>query len=77
VTGVGNVVHEVTVRRADGPGFAAQLIRDLDRTGITVSSVEVVRPTLDDVFLQLTGRSLREGEAVNTDDSTDNEEAAA
>ena len=38
VTGVGNVVHEVTVRRADGPGFAAQLIRDLDRTGVTVSS---------------------------------------
>ena len=77
VTGVGNVVHEVTVRRADGPGFAAQLIRDLDRTGVTVSSVEVVRPTLDDVFLQLTGRSLREGEAVNTDDSTSNEEVAA
>jgi ABC-2 type transport system ATP-binding protein len=37
------------------------LLRDLDRTGVALSSIEVRRPTLDDVFLELTGRSLREG----------------
>ena len=36
------------------------LLRDLDRTGVELTSIEVRRPTLDDVFLDLTGRSLRE-----------------
>ena len=39
------------------------LLRDLDRNGITLDSIEVIRPTLDDVFLTLTGRSLRDAEA--------------
>ena len=37
------------------------LMRDLDQAGITLTSIEVRRPTLDDVFLTLTGRSLRDG----------------
>ena len=32
------------------------------RRGLSPSSISVNRPTLDDVFLTLTGRSLREGE---------------
>jgi len=36
------------------------LLRDLDRSGIELVSIEVRRPTLDDVFLNLTGRSLRD-----------------
>jgi len=40
------------------------LLRDLDRSGITLDAIEVHRPTLDDVFLALTGRSLREAEAA-------------
>jgi len=39
------------------------LVRELDRTDITLDSIEVHRPTLDDVFLTLTGRSLRDAEA--------------
>lgn len=38
------------------------LLRDLDAQGITLASIEVQRPTLDDVFLTLTGRSLRDAE---------------
>jgi len=38
------------------------LLRELDRTGIALESIEIVRPTLDDVFLALTGRSLREAQ---------------
>ncbi len=37
------------------------LLRDLDRDGILLTHIEVRRPTLDDVFLTLTGRSLRDG----------------
>jgi len=39
----------------------APLLRALDAEGLAVSSVTVTRPSLDDVFLTLTGRSLREG----------------
>ena len=37
------------------------------RNGIDLDSIEVHRPTLDDVFLTLTGRSLRDAEAEQTD----------
>jgi ABC-2 type transport system ATP-binding protein len=37
-----------------------------------VTSVEVTRPTLDDVFLNLTGRSLREGGAAAEDPAREN-----
>ncbi len=40
------------------------LLRDLDRAGIDLDAIEVHRPTLDDVFLALTGRSLRDAEAA-------------
>ncbi len=36
------------------------LLRALDAAGITLESVQLARPTLDDVFLTLTGRSLRD-----------------
>jgi len=36
------------------------LLRILDGAGITLSSINLARPTLDDVFLTLTGRSLRD-----------------
>jgi ABC-2 type transport system ATP-binding protein len=39
------------------------LLRDLDAAGVTLDSIEVARPTLDDVFLTLTGRSLRDAES--------------
>ena len=61
------VVREVTV--ADGAlrltvehGEEALpvLLRTLDGAGITMSAISLSRPTLDDVFLTLTGRSLRD-----------------
>jgi ABC-2 type transport system ATP-binding protein len=39
------------------------LLRNLEQASITLDSIEVHRPTLDDVFLTLTGRSLRDAEA--------------
>ena len=40
------------------------LLRELDRSGIDLDAIEVHRPTLDDVFLALTGRSLRDADAA-------------
>ncbi len=40
------------------------ILDDLRAAGLPVASIEVARPTLDDVFLKLTGRSLREGGAA-------------
>ena len=62
----GEVVVEDRHVRARVPraGRSVQgLIRDLDRSGIDLDSIEVHRPTLDDVFLTLTGRSLRDADA--------------
>jgi len=50
----------VRVTVDDGGVAAAPLLRAMDGAGLTLTSVTVTRPTLDDVFLTLTGRSLRE-----------------
>lgn len=44
----------------DGAVAVAPVLRALDAVGLATTSITVNRPTLDDVFLTLTGRSLRE-----------------
>ena len=48
----------------DGAVAVAPLLRALDAAGLSPASITVNRPTLDDVFLTLTGRSLREEEVA-------------
>ena len=43
----------------DGGSAAAGLMRTLNERGVPVASVSVSEPTLDDVFLKFTGRSIR------------------
>jgi ABC-2 type transport system ATP-binding protein len=38
------------------------LLRSLDAAGITLDTIQLARPSLDDVFLTVTGRSLRDEE---------------
>ena len=52
--------NRVTVRVADGPGTLPTLLAAAQQDGLGVTAAQVHRPTLDDVFLTLTGRSLRE-----------------
>ncbi|RSN23416.1 ABC transporter [Amycolatopsis sp. WAC 04169] len=61
--------HEMTVadgtvrfRVPRGDTAMPELLRALDARGIAMTSMQVHRPTLDDVFLALTGRSLRDAE---------------
>jgi ABC-2 type transport system ATP-binding protein len=52
---------------ADGPSALPALLHALPE--VAVAAAEVRRPTLDDVFLALTGRSLREEAAATTDET--------
>ncbi|MFG1795682.1 ATP-binding cassette domain-containing protein [Nocardia sp. NPDC049149] len=56
----GNVVVHLTVERGDAA--VVPLLRALDERGIAPGALTVKRPSLDDVFLTITGRSLREGD---------------
>jgi len=59
-------VDGITVRFhvPDGGSTLPELLRRLDTGGVELTGVEVHRPTLDDVFLSLTGRSLRDAPAA-------------
>ena len=57
------------LRAAFGRDAAPALVTDLAAAGTPVQRLEVAGPTLDDVFLSLTGRSLRESAAGH--DSTE------
>ncbi|MEV4802794.1 ATP-binding cassette domain-containing protein [Nonomuraea sp. NPDC049421] len=48
----------VRLRVAQAPAALPDYLRALDAAGIKVTTAETTRPTLDDVFLTLTGRSL-------------------
>jgi ABC-2 type transport system ATP-binding protein len=48
----------------DAAAFVPRLVRE---AGVEVTSVAFRRPSLDDVFLKLTGRAIREEEAGTTD----------
>ncbi|MEV4811278.1 ATP-binding cassette domain-containing protein [Micromonospora avicenniae] len=44
----------------EGATAIPQILRRLDQVGVALTSIELHRPSLDDVFLTKTGRSLRE-----------------
>lgn len=54
--------HVVSFRVPKGDKTVIALLRDLDAAGIELAGVQVQRPTLDDVFLTLTGHGLRDSE---------------
>jgi ABC-2 type transport system ATP-binding protein len=61
--GIEAAVHEgaVTFAVAEGAAFVPQLFAGLD---VPINSVTVTRPTLDDVFLSYTGKTIRDAEAA-------------
>jgi ABC-2 type transport system ATP-binding protein len=62
-TAPGSVVAHIP----DAQRQLATLLRELDLAGVALSSVLVKQPSLDDVFLTLTGRALRDGEPAGRD----------
>jgi ABC-2 type transport system ATP-binding protein len=72
------VVQEITVSDGalrltveQGEQALPVLLRALDGAGITMSAISLSRPTLDDVFLTLTGRSLRDDSPGGAGNGTD------
>ena len=65
----------LTISVAGAPRLVAGLLDDLRAWGLPPVEVEVRRATLDDVFLELTGRSLREGGAERSTGDTDRDPA--
>lgn len=53
---------ELVVTAPEGAALLPQAVRELDAAGITVNRATGVPPTLDDVFLSLTGRTLRDAD---------------
>jgi ABC-2 type transport system ATP-binding protein len=51
------------VRLAEGSEELADLVRGLDAEGVRVADLQLHAPSLDDVFLAKTGRSLEGAEA--------------
>jgi ABC-2 type transport system ATP-binding protein len=62
--------RKITVPVAGGAKLLAEVIRDLDAEGIEIDDIGLRRPTLDDVFISLTGH------AAEVAESTDEEEPA-
>ncbi len=52
----------VAIRMPDGAAGLAPAVRALDDAGIAVAKLDLAEPSLDDVFLAKTGRSLHAGD---------------
>ncbi len=52
-----------------GAKLLAAVVRDLDAAGVEVEDLGLRRPTLDDVFLSLTGRAAEPGATTDTEDA--------
>lgn len=62
----------------EGDALLPRAVRELDAAGITVRTATGVPPTLDDVFLALTGRTLREaGEGAGAEEEASEGDASA
>jgi ABC-2 type transport system ATP-binding protein len=65
-------------RLGEGVGDLAEIVRALDGEGVRIADLRLHTPTLDDVFLAKTGRSLEgAGEAGEQDSAGEAEGAAA
>src|SRR5215210_7072240 len=60
---------------AGGSGLLAAVVRDLDAAGVQADELGVHRPTLDDVFLTLTGHAA-ESDSVEDEQRVDEKEIA-
>jgi ABC-2 type transport system ATP-binding protein len=63
----------------DGASSIAQIVRRLDGADVEVGAISVSRPSLDDVFLEATGRRLEgaQQEQEHADEGVEEDEAAA
>ncbi len=56
--------EEITVATPDGPQVVGRVAVELARSGVSVGRLTLRTPTLDDVFLEVTGNRMSAGEEV-------------
>jgi ABC-2 type transport system ATP-binding protein len=52
--------RSVAVQATDGPSVLAAVVTAAQQAGVSISDLAVVQPDLEDVFLRLTGKALRD-----------------
>jgi len=57
----------LNVTVADGGSTIPDILNTASEAGIKIDSVHMIRPSLEDVFIHYTGRTIREQEADSTD----------
>ena len=57
--------RKITVPVAGGAKLLAEVIRDLDAQGVEIDDIGLRRPTLDDVFISLTGHAAESAPGEN------------
>jgi ABC-2 type transport system ATP-binding protein len=55
--------RKLTVPATGGAAKLVEVVRDLGAAGVTIDDIALRRPTLDDVFLALTGHATAAGDA--------------
>ncbi|MFL6238613.1 MAG: ATP-binding cassette domain-containing protein [Actinomycetes bacterium] len=55
--------RRVSVAASGGPRQLLEVVRELDEVNVTINDIALHRPTLDDVFLTLTGHAAEDAEA--------------
>ncbi len=60
--------RSIAVPVSEGAGVLAEVVRQLDAADITIDDLALRRPTLDDVFLRLTGHVAEEQDATESDE---------
>ncbi|MFJ8545455.1 ATP-binding cassette domain-containing protein [Streptomyces sp. NPDC093586] len=66
-TTVDEHMRKLTVPVTGGAKLLAEIIRELDSRGIEIDDIGLRRPTLDDVFLSLTGHAAEAGDEAQED----------
>ncbi|MFJ4963461.1 ATP-binding cassette domain-containing protein [Streptomyces sp. NPDC088729] len=64
---VAELSRKLTVPVSGGAKLLAEVIRDLDARGVEIDDIALRRPTLDDVFLSLTGHAAETPDAGEKD----------
>jgi len=62
---VDRATRHVVVPVSKGAGILPEVVRELDAAGVALEDLALRRPTLDDVFLALTGHAAEEEQAPN------------
>ncbi|HYI58766.1 MAG TPA: ATP-binding cassette domain-containing protein, partial [Microlunatus sp.] len=67
----------LTVPVSGGAADLMELLRRLDRAGVPITDVGLSRPTLDDVFMQLTGHAAEEADVADDAEDSKAQEVAS